>query len=68
MSNVYKDFRKKYNRTQEQLAEELEISQSVISDWEKGNKEPSIDTLRKIYKIFDIEDIKKILNGNNEKQ
>lgn len=64
---MYKEFRKRHKLTQPQLAEKLEISQSVISDWETGNKEPNIHTLRKIYKIFGIEEIEYIMKGENKK-
>ncbi|WP_313162525.1 helix-turn-helix transcriptional regulator [Sedimentibacter sp.] len=63
---VYKEFRKRHNLTQPQLAKKLEISQSVISDWETGKKDPNIHTLRKIYRVFGIEEIEFIMKGETK--
>ncbi len=35
-------------RSQEALARELDVSSSIISRWERGVKEPSLATLRRL--------------------
>ena len=42
------------NITQSELARRLNISQSNISHYIKGNKMPSLDTLANICKIIDV--------------
>lgn len=43
-----KQFRKQRNLTQKQLADQIEISRSYLSDIENGNKNPSIKTVKKL--------------------
>ena len=40
--------------TQTQLADDIGISRSAISDWKKGKGKPSFETLKKISKRLDI--------------
>jgi transcriptional regulator with XRE-family HTH domain len=40
--------------TQQQIAEKLNIKQQSYSRYEYGNGEPSLETLVKIAKIFDV--------------
>ena len=46
--------RKKCNYTQQELAEKLYISDSVISKWERGESSPSLDLLIGIAEIYDM--------------
>ena len=39
---------------QQELAEEIGISQSAISSWLSGKKEPSIESLWKLADYFDV--------------
>ena len=39
---------------QKDLATELEVNPSVLSDWKKGRIKPSIDNIIKIAKYFDV--------------
>ena len=43
-----KRIRKRMNMTQKQLADEIEISQSYLSDIENGRKNLSIKTVKKL--------------------
>lgn len=43
-----KQIRKQRNLTQKQLADQIEISRSYLSDIENGNKNPSIKTVKKL--------------------
>jgi DNA-binding XRE family transcriptional regulator len=40
--NFIKDYRKKFNITQEDLAAELKVTQGFITKIEKGDKKPSL--------------------------
>ena len=51
---VIRNLRKKYNLTQQQLAEMLAISQAPISRWENGEREVSIAILERISEVFNI--------------
>lgn len=46
--------RTKARLTQAQLAEKISISDKVISKWENGDSEPSIDQLRAVAKIYKV--------------
>ena len=47
-----KELRAKFNFTQKELAERLEISQQAIAKWEKGTAEPTVKNLRELAIIF----------------
>ena len=48
-----KTLREKYNMTQQDLANKMNIARPVISNWENGKNEPSSSQLLKLSKIFD---------------
>ena len=39
--------------TQEQLAQEMNVSRQTISHWENGRAQPDIDMLKKLYRVLD---------------
>ncbi|WP_440896397.1 helix-turn-helix transcriptional regulator [Amphibacillus sp. Q70] len=47
-----KYYRKQYNWTQQQLANELKISRSVIAKWENGDVLPDLPALIKLSQVF----------------
>lgn len=49
--------------TQKQVADKLGVVESCYANWEQGRTEPSIDSLRKLGKIFKI-DIESLINGD----
>lgn len=53
---MIKEYRKKYQLTQEELAEKLEISTRQLQRLEKGTDVPSFKTLQKIVLILNIND------------
>ena len=55
--------RREQNLTQEQLAQQLGVSNKTISKWERGLGCPDISLLRDISKIFNV-NIEKILLGD----
>lgn len=46
--------RKKYNMTQEQLAQYLSVNRETISKWERGIYIPSLQFLIEISRIFEV--------------
>lgn len=53
MNNIAK-YRKEHGLSQFQLAESLGLTQQTISKYEKGEREPDINTLIKLSKIFKV--------------
>lgn len=53
---MFKKYRKKQSYTQETLAEILGISTRHLQRIEKGENEPSLELLRKLIKILNIDD------------
>lgn len=53
---MFKDYRIKREFTQENLSEIVGISTRHLQRIEKGEKEPSLELLRKLIKILNIED------------
>lgn len=47
-----KELRAKFNMTQKDLAERLEMSQQAIAKWENGAAEPTVKNLRELAAIF----------------
>jgi len=52
--NRLKKLRSDSKLTQKQLAEELNVSQNAVYNWENGKREPNLDMMKKIAKVFDI--------------
>lgn len=52
--NRLKKLRSDSNLTQKQLAEKLNVSQNAVYNWENGKREPNLDMMEKIAKVFDI--------------
>ena len=46
-----KEFRKYMMLTQKELSEKLGVDQPLISSWENGRYEPSMDSFKKMSKI-----------------
>ena len=54
ISENIRAYRLMYNFSQKQLGEMLGYSARTISDWEKGNTEPNLTTIKILVKIFNI--------------
>ena len=48
----FKALRKEYNYTQEELAEELNVSHQAITKWESGEGIPDVENLKTISRLF----------------
>jgi transcriptional regulator with XRE-family HTH domain len=60
-----KDLRKERNITQEQLAEQMNVSRRTVSRWETGSNMPDLDILIEISEYYDV-DLREILNGERK--
>ena len=49
-----KKYREKQNLSQDELALKIFVSRQTISNWENNNVPPSIDTLLRIARFFDV--------------
>lgn len=54
LHNVLKNLRKEKKQTQTEIAKKLNLSQRVYSNYEKGQREPSIDTLIDMAEYFNV--------------
>jgi transcriptional regulator with XRE-family HTH domain len=66
ISSNIKNQRIKKGLTQKDLAAQLHVTAQAISRWEKGDVEPSLDTIKDMSKIFGIS-IDELLNGESPK-
>lgn len=53
--NIFKNLRIQNHYTQGQMADLLGISRSAVSMYETGNREPDLETLEKIAKLFNVD-------------
>lgn len=51
---MLKSIRTMNGMTQAQLAEKIGVAQNTLSNWENGNREPDIESLKKIAKCFHV--------------
>ncbi|MFJ7916075.1 MULTISPECIES: helix-turn-helix domain-containing protein [unclassified Lysinibacillus] len=49
-----KEHRKKLRYTQRQLADKINVSPQVISNWERGYTEPSPEDIKKLSSVLDV--------------
>lgn len=49
-----KVIRSSANMTQDQLAEQLNVTRQAVSSWENGRTEPDIETLQKISEVLNV--------------
>lgn len=54
IGETIKYLRKSKKLSQTQLGNELGFSARTVSDWENGNTEPNISTIKALVKYFDI--------------
>lgn len=49
-----KRFRTQRHMTQDELAQQLNVTRQAVSNWETGKTQPDIETLHKIAQILDV--------------
>lgn len=52
--DIIRDLRIENGMTQQQLADELHFSMSIINKWENGKKNPSVEAIKIIAKYFKV--------------
>ena len=62
-----KELRKEKGLSQEQLAEEFNVSSRSISRWENGNTMPDISVIIELADYYDV-DIRELLNGERKSE
>ena len=62
-----RDLRKEKGLTQEQLAEQLNVSQRTVSRWETGSNTPDLDILLQLADFYEV-DLRALLNGEIVKE
>lgn len=62
-----RDLRKEKGLTQEQLAEQFNISQRTVSRWETGSNMPDLDVLLQLADFYRV-DIRTLLNGEKQRR
>ena len=61
-----KELRKEKGLTQEQLAEQFNMSRRSVSRWETGSNLPDLSILVELAEFYDV-DIKEIIDGASER-
>ena len=67
IGELLKDLRKEKGLTQEQLAEQFNVSRKSVSRWETGNNLPNLDTLIEIADFYEI-DLRELLGGERKSE
>ena len=62
-----RDLRQEKGMTQEQLAEQLNVSQRTVSRWETGSNMPDLDVLLQLADFYRV-DLRALLNGEKPRQ
>lgn len=62
-----RELRKEKGVTQEQLAQQFNVSNRTISRWENGNNMPDLDILIEISDYYEV-DLREILNGERKSE
>ena len=62
-----KELRKEKGLTQEQLAEQFNVSRRSVSRWETGNNMPDLDTLIEMADYYEI-DLRELLDGERKSE
>ena len=65
-SNYIRNFREKYNLSQYELADLMNVNQSTIARWEKGEKTPSPENIVKLDEIILNYKINNDIDENND--
>jgi transcriptional regulator with XRE-family HTH domain len=54
LGELLKRIRKEKGLTQKEVAERIQVGQSIISDWEKGTRNPGFLGIYKLCQLFDM--------------
>ena len=62
IGNFLAELRKEKNLTQEELGEQLGVTNKTVSRWENGNYLPPVEMLQMLSKLYDVS-INELLSG-----
>lgn len=54
LGNILRRVRKEKGLTQKEVAEKIEVGRSIISEWEKGTRNPGFFGIYKFCQVFDM--------------
>ena len=54
LNETIRELRKSFNKSQVQMAKDLNVSKQCVSNWENDNIQPSVDMLVKISEYFNV--------------
>ena len=66
ISNRLKELRKELNRNQTDIAKLIGVAPTTYASWEQGKREPDINTINNLAKLFDVST--DYLLGNTDKR
>lgn len=66
VGNNIQKFRKERNMTQDQLAEELNVTRQAVSNWETNKTQPDIETLEKLAEVLEVS-VEELIYGEQKK-
>lgn len=67
VGGFFKELRKEKGLTQEQLAEQLNVSGRTVSRWETGNNMPDLDILIEMSDFYEV-DIRELIDGERKSE
>lgn len=67
MGEFLKELRREKGLTQEQLAEQLNVSRRSVSRWETGNNMPDLDMLIEMADYYEV-DLRELLDGERKNE
>lgn len=67
ISDKIKILRESNGWTQQELADKVDVSNSAVSAWETGVKEPRMGMINKLAKLFNVK-VSYIVNDDNDKE
>ena len=62
VNNNIRKLRKEKNMTQAELAEKMNVSEQLISNWESGEDCPDVEALKQLAEVFDVT-VERIIYG-----
>ncbi len=62
-----KKFRQNKGMTQEQLAENLNVTRQAVSNWENEKTEPDVETLQRISEVLDVT-VEELIYGTKQER
>jgi len=60
--------RESRNQTQEQYAKEVGISKTYLSEIERGNRKPTLETVNKLLKALGVDSVEKLIENEFKKR